>query len=125
MTADEGVAPGWYQDPGGSPALRWWDGTQWTEYLSQPAAPAQDESDPVMRWLVPVGRSGWAIAAGYAGLFAVLIVTAPLALLLGIVAVLDIRRKGRRGMGRAVFGIVMGAIGSVVLGIVVISSMTT
>jgi hypothetical protein len=78
-----------------------------------------------MRWLVPVGRSGWAIAAGYAGLFAVLIVTAPLALLLGIVAVLDIRRKGRRGMGRAVFGIVMGAIGSVVLGIVVISSMTT
>jgi len=23
--------PGWYADPAGTPQLRWWDGTQWTQ----------------------------------------------------------------------------------------------
>jgi hypothetical protein len=34
---------GWYADPAGSPQLRWWDGTQWTEHLHAPtaSAPAQ------------------------------------------------------------------------------------
>jgi hypothetical protein len=34
-----GSPPGWYPDPGGSPALRWWNGTAWTSELSAPAAP--------------------------------------------------------------------------------------
>ena len=34
------VAAGWYKDPGGSSALRWWDGTQWTNHLQQPAVVA-------------------------------------------------------------------------------------
>jgi Protein of unknown function (DUF2510) len=29
-------APGWYPDPGGAPALRWWDGTGWTEHVAGP-----------------------------------------------------------------------------------------
>jgi hypothetical protein len=66
--------------------------------------------------LLPVGRSFWAIAAGYLGLFSVLLFPAPIALILGIVAVVDIRRHPERhGMGRAIFGIVMGAIFSIVL----------
>jgi hypothetical protein len=65
--------------------------------------------------LVPVGRSGWATAAGYLGLVAVLLVPAPMALAAGLAAVRDIRRSRRHGMGRAVFGIVMGGIFSVVL----------
>jgi hypothetical protein len=72
--------------------------------------------DAMLRMLLPVGRSGWAIAAGYLGLFSVLFVPAPLALLTGILAVREIRRNPKKhGMGRAVFGIVMGGIGTVAL----------
>ncbi len=72
--------------------------------------------DAVMRALLPVGRSGWAIAAGYLGLFSLLVLPAPLALLTGIVGIVDIRRHPHRhGMGRCIFGIVMGLLGSAVL----------
>jgi amino acid permease len=64
-----------------------------------------------IRLLLPVGRSFWAIAAGYAGLFAVLLVPAPIALILAIIAIYDIKRHPKRhGMGRAIFGLVMGII---------------
>ena len=64
-----------------------------------------------MRWALPVGRSGWAIAAGYAGLFSVLVFPAPIALVLGVVAIIDIKRHPERhGMGRAIFGVTMGAL---------------
>jgi hypothetical protein len=72
--------------------------------------------DPAMRLLLPVGRSLWAIAAGYAGLFAVTILLAPVALVLGIVAIMDIKRHPEKhGMGRAIFGVAMGALGSILL----------
>lgn len=68
-----------------------------------------------MRILLPVGRSGWAIAAGYAGLFSVILIGAPFALIFGLLAVRDIRKsratgRPKYGMGRAVFGIVMGSL---------------
>lgn len=69
-----------------------------------------------MRWILPVGRSGLAIAAGYAGLFTLLLVPAPLALLLGVLAVRDLKRHPKKhGMGRAVFAIVMGVLGTTAL----------
>jgi uncharacterized protein (DUF983 family) len=72
--------------------------------------------DAGIRLLLPVGRSGWAIAAGYVGLFAVLLVPAPIALILGIVAIRDIRRhKEKHGMGRAIFGLVMGILFTIAL----------
>lgn len=78
--------------------------------------PPRMGDDPTMRILLPVGRSGWAIAAGYAGLFSFLILPAPLALILGIIAIFHLKkRRDLHGMGRAVFGIVMGALGSAVL----------
>lgn len=66
--------------------------------------------------LIPVGRSPWAIAAGYLGLLSLLGLPAPIALAVGIVAVIDIRKNpDRHGMGRAIFGIVMGLLGSAFL----------
>ena len=86
-------------------------------------APPRLEDDRVMRMLLPVGRSGLAIAAGYAGLFAVLIPLAPIALLLGILAVRDLRRHPEKhGMGRAVFALIMGGLGTLLLlGVVIVS----
>lgn len=69
------------------------------------------EPDAMTRALLPVGRSVWAIAAGYLGLLSVLGCVAPVAVVIGIVAVVDVRRhEHKHGMGRAVFGIVMGAL---------------
>jgi hypothetical protein len=73
-------------------------------------------ADPVVRALIPVGRTPLSILAGYLGLFAVMCVPSPLALGVGIWAVIDLKKKpGMHGMGRAVFGIVMGAIGTACL----------
>jgi hypothetical protein len=75
-----------------------------------PGAP-RDADDPVVRMIIPVGRSAWAIAAGYLGLLAPLLVFAPFALGVGILAVRAIRAdRAKHGMGRAVFGIIIGAI---------------
>ena len=72
--------------------------------------------DPMMRALLPVGRSGWAIAAGYLGLVSLLIVPAPFALFCGLMAVRDIRKNPKkRGMGRAIFGLVLGVLGTALI----------
>lgn len=73
--------------------------------------------DAGVRLLIPVGRSIWAIAAGYFGLLSVTLVFAPPALACGLLAIADIRKsrlgpEPKHGMGRAVFGIVMGTLGT-------------
>jgi hypothetical protein len=78
--------------------------------------PSADKDDPALKYLVPIGRSGWAIAAGYLGLISVLVVPAPFALACGLMAVRNIRRDDKLiGMGRAVFGIVMGGLVTLVV----------
>jgi hypothetical protein len=73
-------------------------------------------ADPAMRAILPVGRTPLSIIAGYLGLTALLCLPAPLALGIGIWAVVDLKKKpGMHGMGRAVFGIVMGGIGTAAL----------
>jgi hypothetical protein len=75
-----------------------------------------------MRMLLPVGRSGLAIAAGYAGLFALLVAPAPIALVLGIMAMFDLKRNPKKhGWGRAIFGTVVGLAGTGLLIFVLIS----
>jgi len=88
----------------------------------QPAPSLGD--DAALRLLLPVGRSPLAIVAGYAGLFSVLFFPAPIALLLSILAIRDIRRHSHRhGMGRAIFGVVMGTLFTLGLIFILISLM--
>lgn len=69
-----------------------------------------------MRMLLPIGRSAFAIIAGYCGLVSVLLFPAPFALLFGILALRDIKQHpDKGGKGRAIFGVVMGIIFSLLL----------
>jgi len=73
----------------------------------------RDDHSAGMRMLMPVGRSGWAIAAGYAGLFGLTVILAPIALVLGIVAMFDLKKNPKKhGWGRAVFGALIGLLGT-------------
>jgi len=91
---------------------------------SLPAKPTMGD-DAGMRLLLPVGRSGWAIAAGYLGLFCLVLLPSPLAIIISIIAIRDIRKSKlsahpKHGMGRAIFGLVMGIISGVVLAILLL-----
>ena len=82
-------------------------------------------SDAAMRMLLPVDRSGYAIAAGYLGLVSILLVFAPFALIFGILGMRDIRNNSEKhGMGRAIFGVVMGALFSILLLLFIYFSIT-
>lgn len=98
---------------------------------SRPARvqPPPTEANFTTRLLLPVGRSGWAIAAGYLGLFGLVILPAPLALIVSIIAIRDIQKskktgKRKHGMGRAVFGLVVGSAGTLILIGLVVAGMT-
>lgn len=68
--------------------------------------------DPVARALLPVGRSGWAIAAGYLGLIGWLLLLGVPAVIVSLIAIADLKNHPEKhGMGRAVFGLVSGLIG--------------
>jgi len=70
--------------------------------------------DEGTKWLLPVGRSGWAIAAGYLGLLSITLIIAPVALLFSLIAMSHLRRNPNlSGWGRAVFGLVMGGLFSI------------
>lgn len=88
-------AAGWFPDPGGGPALRWWDGERWTEHLS--AMPPGGGGQKT---------SGFAIAALVFG-----IIGGPLfALIFGFVARNQIKDSEGKlgGRGLATAGIVLG-----------------
>lgn len=68
-------------------------------------------NDAALRLLVPIGRSGWAIAAGYLGLLSIIPFAGVLALAIGIVAVCDLKKHPEKhGAGRAWFGIIAGGL---------------
>ena len=90
-------------------------------FPAEPYQPTPLGEDPAIRMLLPVGRSLWAIAAGYLGLFSVLFCPAPIAVVVSLIAIRDIRKHPEKhGMGRAIFGLVMGLLGSagLVIGII-------
>lgn len=84
-----------------------------------PASQLAITNDALTRALVPVGRSGMAIAAGYLGLLSVVPFVGPLALVAGVLALRGLKRDPKlHGAGRAWFGIVMGALFTLLYGLV-------
>lgn len=80
--------------------------------------------DEGLQYVIPVNTNVLAIAAGYLGLVSVLCVPAPLALIVGILALRQLNKNpGQHGKGRAIFGIVMGALFSIPLPIAVIAAL--
>ncbi|AKV04481.1 hypothetical protein AKJ09_11144 [Labilithrix luteola] len=69
-----------------------------------------------MKYVAPVNVAPLALIAGYVGLASMLCLPAPLALGLGIAALVDLKKKpGKDGAGRAWFAIVTGGIGTLML----------
>lgn len=69
----------------------------------------EDEGDGGLQFVVPVNTSGLAIAAGYMGLISVLCFPAPVAFILGILALRHLKKNpNMHGHARAIFAIVMG-----------------
>ena len=75
------------------------------------AQPAYSD-DPALGYIVPINTSIWAIFASYAALVGMaLFPVALIALILGIVALYDIKKHpGKGGKGRAIFAIVVGIV---------------
>ena len=93
--------------------------TQCATIIQTVAAPAPgvaSGNDALLRALLPVGRSGYAIAAGYLGLLSLLILPGPLAVCFSILAIRDLKKNPtKHGMGRAIFGLLMGGFGTAAL----------
>ena len=70
-----------------------------------------EKSNTIARLILPVGRSSWAIMAGYLGLLSFIPGVGIIAIAAGLLAVRDIKRNPEKhGMGRAITGIVLGVL---------------
>jgi hypothetical protein len=107
--------------PQGAPMPTAWPPPQTAQSAQPPYGWPQQypvpANDPAIAWVLPINRSGLSIAAGYVGLFGVVLVfLGPVALLLGLLALRDLRRHpGRLGRGRAWFAIISGIWGTAVV----------
>ncbi len=99
-------------------------GEVWPWERSAPERTSAAAQNPALRMLVPIGRSWLAILAGYLGLFSLLLVPAPFAIVAGVAALRELKRNpALYGKGRAWFGIVAGSVGTLVLGIVIVRAL--
>jgi len=88
-----------------------------------PPASRPLEDDAAMRLVLPVGRTPLSIIAGYLGLFSVLGIFAPFALIVSICAAVELNRHPeRRGWGRTIFGLVMGGLFTLIFGVAIVSA---
>ncbi len=82
---------------------------------SQKTASVPDNNAEALKYIIPIGRSGIAIAAGYIGLFSILLIPAPISFVFGLWALSDLKKHPEKiGKGRAYFAIIMGIIFSII-----------
>ncbi|MBX3095268.1 MAG: hypothetical protein KF812_00240 [Fimbriimonadaceae bacterium] len=73
-------------------------------------APPDPKQDP-LRFVIPVNPSGLAIAAGYLGIFSMIGIAAPFAIIVGYLAIRDCQANpSKTGIGRAWFGLIAGVL---------------
>lgn len=91
------------------------------EYLDEQPRAREQTPDAVERMLLPVGRPPSAIVAGYLGLFSLLPCFGVLAIVAGLVALRSLNRHpDLSGRGRAIFGLAMGTVMTVLYGIPIV-----
>lgn len=84
--------------------------------FARPVQGLVDGNKDPLRFVAPIHVSGWAVAAGYLGLFSLVLIFAPFSLWAGLMALKDLKAHPHKtGRGRAIFGIVMGAVFSLLL----------
>jgi len=84
---------------------------------------ATTPEDKALGWVIPANVSVWAILAGYFGLLSVLLLPAPIALILGLIALYDVKtHPGRTGMGRAIFAIIMGILAPLLIVLLIVAT---
>ena len=90
---------------------------EWVEARGLPML-FPERPDLGMRMLLPVGRSGYAIAAGYLGLCSFIPVISLFAVLFSTLGIFDLKKHPEKtGMGRIVFGYIMGGIFTLLYGV--------
>ncbi|GAA2724288.1 DUF2510 domain-containing protein [Cellulomonas aerilata] len=108
------VAPGWYPDPSGEAAERWWDGTGWTAQSREHSVLAQPLTRPA------VLTNNLATAGLVLGVVALLVNTFLVVSIAALVlSVLGLNRAGQLvqagygpvGRGKAIAGIVLSLLG--------------
>jgi GYF domain 2 len=90
---------------------------------TQPGTPAGEflaflttaQTDENLKYLLPVGRSGWAIAAGYLGLFSIIPFVSYAALFVSIYAAIQLKKNPKKlGWGRVITGLVLSSLFSLI-----------
>jgi len=79
------------------------------DFIAELAAPVV--SDDALQYVLPIGRSGWAIAAGYLGLFSIIPLVSFVALPISIVAARDLKRHPEKlGWERVITGLLLSSL---------------
>ena len=74
--------------------------------------------------VIPVNVAPMAMFAGYLGLFSLLMIPAPFAILTGIMALVHLRKHPeKQGKVRAWIGVTLGVVGTIMLGLVIYASL--
>jgi hypothetical protein len=121
--SDESRGTGWWLASDGK-----WYPPESRQYVFAPPSPPVPGREPgngrSPAWLMPSHVSGWAVAAGYLGLFTLICVgvPGPFALVAGIKGLRQIRRQpDLNGRVRAWVGIVFGVLGCCLLGFIALA----